>query len=398
MENPQKIRRFIPCSLYCSDKIEAWLEEMAAEGLVLYKFSMFDYAVFIKDEPQRISYRFCLKGSSKDESEVNKLMQKYAWEKVCEAKNFIVFASPAPVTFESNDIYRLTELRDKAVKYRSNQNIISLISPLLIIASYIFFKDMAVDAVNFGIGALLTPISIIFFLIAWQIVETIDIRTYKKHISNKNAYIRNTGKINLILYTTKYISSAAIILSFIILLVSPSSQTSNDIWYDSIAENENPPFATVEDFVTGNATKKGDPETDPGALYSKWSNAVSNLNYYWRESSDYLHTDGTTESIQFNVYYHDTFSPLFAKWLIWDYYFKDKSIKITSDVKKISGYNIDYGLTYNNWGYHVVIVQKDNKLIKAEFSSVRTTEGEPIRIIESITDEQVIDIICSSFQ
>lgn len=397
MENQETIRRFIPCSLYCTAKIESWLEEMAAEGLVLYKFSTLDYAVFIKDEPQRISYRFCLKGNSKDESEVNKMMHKYGWEKVCEAKNFIIFASPVPVTFESDDIYRLKELRDKAVKYRSMQNIISLVSYLMIIASYIFFKDIAVDAVNFGIGALLTPISILFFLIAWQTVEIIDIRTYKKHISDKNAYIRNTGKINLILHTAKYISIAAIFLSFIILLVSPSAKTNNDIWYDSIAENENPPFATVEDFVTGNAIKKGDPEKDPGALYSKWSNAVSKINYHWRESSDFLHTDGTTESIQLNVDYHDTFSPLLAKWLIWDYYFKDKSIKITSDVKKISGYNIDYGLTYNNWGYHVVIVQKDNKLIKAEFSSVRTAEGEPIRIIESITDEQVIDIICNNF-
>lgn len=398
MENQERIRRFIPCSLYCTDKIESWLEEMAADGYVLYKFSKFDYAVFTRDKPQKINYRLCLRGSNKHQAEMQKLMQKHGWEKTGEIKNLDIYSSCNPVSPSADNDYEMSKLRNKAIKYRSKQNILSVISPLLIIASYIFFKDIAIDAVKFGIGALLLPMTIVLSLIAWNIMEIIDIRTYKKHISDKNSYIKNTGKINLVLYTAKYISVAAIFLSFIILLISPSSKSSSDIWYDSITEGENPPFATVEDFVTGNATKKGDPETDPGALYSKWSNAVSKLNYYWREDNDFLHTDGTTERIQLNVDYHDTVSPLLAKWLIWDYYWDDKATKITSDVNKISGYDIDYGLTYRNWGYLVVIAQKDNKLIKAEFESVRTTEDEPIKTIESITDEEVINIICSNFQ
>ncbi len=397
MENQERRRRFIPCSLYCTAKIESWLEEMAAEGYVFYKFSKFDYAVFTRDKPQKIKYRLCIKGSNKHEAEIQKLMRKYGWERAAEIKNLIVFSSQNPQPFEADDERELSEIRDKAIKYRSTQNLISVIPTLPIIATYIFFKDIAIDAVNFGIGALLAPISIIFFLIAWNIMEIIDIRTYKKHISDKNSYIKNTGKINLVMYTAKYISVASILLSFIFLLISPSPEASSDIWYSNSDKSENPPFATVEDFVNGNATKKGDPETDPGALYSKWSNAVSKLNYFWREDNDFLHTDGTTERIQLNVDYHDTFSPLLAKWLIWDYYWKDKSIKITSDVKKISGYDIDYGLTYRNWGYLVVIAQKDNKLIKAEFESVRTTKDEPIKTIESITDEEAINIICSNF-
>lgn len=396
MNNQEKARRFIPCSLYCTDKIESWLEEMAAEGYVFYTFSKFDYAVFTKDKPQKIHYRLCMKGKNKDEAEMHKLMRKYGWERADEIKNLIVFSSQDPKPFETDDECKLSFLRDKAIKYRSKQNIISVISPLLIIASYIFFNDIAIDAVNFGIGALLAPISMIFFLIAWQIIETIDIRIYKKHISDKNSYIKNTGKINLVLSVAKYISVAAIFLSLILTAASPNA--SNDIIYDSVDENENPPFATVEDFVTGNATKKGDPETDPGAIYRKWSNAVSKSNYYWHENGDFLHSDGTIENISIIVSYHEASNPILAKHLIWDYYWDDKATKITSDVNKISGYDIDYGLTYHNWGYLVVIAQKGNTIIKAEFSSVRTAEGEPIKIIESITDEEVIDIICRSFQ
>lgn len=396
MEKQEKTRRFIPCSLYCTAKIESWLEEMAAEGYVLYTFSKFDYAVFLKEEPQEIRYRLCMKGNSQNEAEMQKTMQKYGWERTDEIKNLIVFSSRNPQPFETDDERELSELSDKAIKYRSKQNLISVISPLLIIAMYIFLKDVAIGAVNIGIGALLMPMSIIFFTVARQVIETVDIKTYKKHIRDKNAYIRNTSKINLIVYAIKYISVVALFIS--VISVFFINDANSDIWYTDSDNKENPPFATVEDFAKGNATKQGDPETDPGAMYNKWSNAVSKLNYYWREDCTYLHADGTTERIELNVDYHDTFSPLLTKWLIWDYYFEDKSIKITSDVDKISGYDIDYGLTYHNWGYLVVIAQKDNKIIKAEFSSVRTAEGEPIRITESITDEEVIDIVCSNFQ
>lgn len=267
---------------------------------------------------------------------------------------------------------------------------------LLPILTFIIFKGSAISAVTFGIDALLIPISMILFVLARHIIEIIDAETYKKHISDNNTHIRNTSKINLTLYVSKYISVVALLVSFVFLLFTP--EANSDILYDSIVENENPPFATVEDFVTENAVKKGNPETDHGALYNKWSNTVSKLNYRWRENSDFLHTDGTTERIQLNVEYHDTLSPFLAKLLIWDYYLEDKSLKINSKTKTINGYDIDYGLTYRNWGYLVVIAQKDNKLIRAEFESVRITEDEPFKTIESITDEEAIDIICNNFQ
>lgn len=397
MAKPEKIRRFIPCSLYCTSEIESWLEEMASEGYIFYTFSKFDYAVFKKEEPRKIQYRLCLKGSVKRESEIQNLMRKYGWENICEIKNLFVFSSENPIPFESDDEHKLSELRDEAVKHFSRQNIINFISPLLIITMFFFFKDVAADSVRFGIAGLLMPISMTMSVIIWGIIEITDIRAYKKHISNSNSYIFKSSKVNFCFYVAKYISIAAMFVSLAVLLISSSSDTYSEILYDSLSENENPPFATVEDFVTGNATKKGDPETDPGALYNKWSNAVSKLNYYWHENSEYLHTDGTTENILLIVDYHETTNPILAKWLIWDYYWDDKTSKITSDVNKISGYGIDYGLTYHNWGYLVVIAQKDNKIIKAEFSSVRTANDEPIRTIESITDEEAIGIICSNF-
>ena len=116
-------------------------------------------------------------------------------------------------------------------------------------------------------------------------------------------------------------------------------------------------------------------------MYQKWSNAVSSVNYYWIENEEFIYEDGTTERLHFNVSYHETSNNIFAKWLVWDFYFEDKLKEINSDVIKLSEYDIDFGLTYHNWNYLVVIARKDNKIIKAEFESVNLNEQEVIEII-----------------
>lgn len=383
MDNQKKIRRFIPCSLYCTSKIESWLEEMASEGLILYTFSKFDYAVFTIDKPQKIRYRLCLKGDSKHEAYVRRTMQKYGWQSIGEIKNLIVFSSQDPKPFETNDNCELTELRNKAIKYRSRQNIISFLTLLFPIAMFIFFKNPAISAVNFGMGALLLPISMILFVIARLIIEIIDINTYKKYINDYNAHIKNTSKINLILFTAKYLSVTLIFLSFIFIIASPD--TNKDIWYSNSDGSEKPPFATVENFISENVTIKNESNSDAGAMYQKWSNAVSSVNYYWIENEEFIYEDGTTERLHFNVSYHETSNNIFAKWLVWDFYFEDKLKEINSDVIKLSEYDIDFGLTYHNWNYLVVIARKDNKIIKAEFESV------------NLNEQEVIEIICSNF-
>ena len=396
MTSPKKIRRFIPCSFYCTAKIESWLEEMASEGYIFYVFSKFDYAVFTKEEPQKIHYRLCLGGSVKRESEIQNLMFKYGWESAGKVKNLFVFSSKNPIPFEADDEHKLSELQDEAIKYHSKQNTIFIISPLLIIASYILFYDVAISAVNFGIEALLLPTLMVSAVVARQIIETVDIRTFKKHIYDKNAYIRNTGKINLILYAVKYISFAALFISLISMFFTPDAN--NDIWYIDSDKKENPPFVTAEDFIPVNAELKTGADSSVGAKYTKWSNKVSSVNYNWFESDIITLPDGSEEEIQLQVFYHETNIPLLAKLLIWDYYFEDKSLKTTTDANKISAHGIDYGLTYHDWANVVVIAQKGNKIIKVKVQPVVITDKNTNKETASISDEEIINIICNNFQ
>ena len=382
MDNQKKVRKFIPCSLYCTEKIAKWLEDMAAEGYVLYTFSKFDYAVFYKGEPKKTRYRLWLRNDNKLEEEAKEIRQKYGWRRIDDVRCLEIYCSDGNEIPGIDTDEKALELQDKAIKYQLRQNIISLCLLLFPTIIYCLFKEFGSSAVNFGIGALLLPILMLLFVIAKHTAEIIDIKTYKKHTEDKNAYIKNTSKINLFLYATKYISLIVLLVTFIPFL--HSADTVKDVWYSNSDSNETFPFVTIEDFIPDDAVRKSETKGDSSAIYQKWSNVVSPVNYYWCENDIITLPDGTNTEISLRITYHETKSPILARWVASDYYLEDKSFKINSKVHKLSDFGIDYGLYYHTPIANVVIAQKGNKLIMAEFLS-----------LEFYSVEETIEIICN---
>lgn len=385
MDKQKKIRRFIPCSLYRTDKIEKWLEEMAAEGYIFYTFSKFDYAVFYQEEAQKIRYRIWLKNAEKQANEARKLRQKYGWKMVDEVRNLEVYRAVGTEIHGINSDEQLISLHNQAIKYHSKQNTISFILLLLPVTMYILFKEVGTSAVNYGITALVLPIFLILFTILKQITDTISLHTYKKNFEDPDTYTKIGSKINFFFYAAKYIS--IIILCIAIIPFFSSIKKSRDIWY-SFSENETVPFATLDDFLPDGASRKSGNES---VLYQKWSNYASPVNYFWTEDDAVTLSDGTTADCRVHVSYHETFSPLLAKWVVWDSYFEDKAIKIYSEIQKLSGHNIDYGIYYRAAVFNVVILQKDNKVMITKFYL-------PFESDNILTDEKVTEIICKHFE
>ena len=51
-------RCLIPCAMWDMERLESWLEDMAAKGLILEKDGFFlGFLSFIKAEPQNLAYR-----------------------------------------------------------------------------------------------------------------------------------------------------------------------------------------------------------------------------------------------------------------------------------------------------------------------------------------------------
>lgn len=386
MEKQKKIRRFIPCSLYCTDKIEKWLEDMAAEGYVFYNFSTFDYAVFTQQTPQKIRYRIWLKGKEKYADEARSLRQKYGWQLTDEMKNLELYRSVgAEIPGIEND-ERLTEIHNDAIKYHTKQNTLSFILLLLPIAIYILFEEIGTSTVSFGLSAFIMPIFLLLYTVLKQIANIINISTYKKNIENSDTYTKKGSKINFFFDAAKYIS--LIIFCAAIIPFFYSMEKSRDVWNPSPPEIESVPFATLDDFLPDSASRKSGNE---GILYQKWSNYASSVNYYWSEDDDVTFSDGTTGNCRTIISYHETISPLLAKWVVWDYFFEDKSFEINSEVEKLSGDNFDYGIYYRTPVLSVVILQKGSKVLMTEFYFFSESDNSP-------TDEEVTEIICKNFE
>lgn len=384
MGNQNKIRRFIPCSLYCTDKIESWLEEMAAEGYIFYTFSIFNYAVFIKDAPKRIRYRLCLKNAGKHETDMLKIMQKYGWQSNGEVKKLEIYTADGTEIQGLENDCEAVEIQNKAIKYHSKQNTVSFFLMLLTFLMYVFLDDYGISAVRFGIGALLFPISMFLFIIIKHFTEITDVKTYKRIFENKESHNKRSGKTYNLLHAAKFASLVIFIISFIILL--SSNEIGGNVRHSNYDNDEKTPFAAIEEFLPDDALRKSEMQNEHSALYQKWSNSVSPVNYFWYENDIVTLSDGTTADLTLNVNYHETTSPILAKWVVYNYFLKDRLNKISSDVHKLKGYDIDFGLYYQNQYYKVVIAQKGNTVIKVEF--------QPFVFL---SDEEVIKIICSNF-
>ncbi len=91
--------RMLPCSKYETVILENWLEDLAQQGLVLYKIS-FGIAIFEKQEPQELHYRLTVIPTKTDgydnlnsKRELITLCANAGWRFICERGHFAIFAT-----------------------------------------------------------------------------------------------------------------------------------------------------------------------------------------------------------------------------------------------------------------------------------------------------------------
>lgn len=95
--------RFFPCPYYDIIAVETWLEDMAAEGLFVYKIiSAMDLAVFERREPMQVRFRLEVetdgfvkmlqdeKGPSEEQLELSK---EFGWEYIAQYGQFYIFCN-----------------------------------------------------------------------------------------------------------------------------------------------------------------------------------------------------------------------------------------------------------------------------------------------------------------
>lgn len=168
-----------PCPSYDVEGTEAWLTDLAREGLLLEADGFFaGFAAFEKTAPTRVKYRleaaqkhaslWSEDGGEPDEAQVE-LCAQYRWEYVARHGQFYIYRSDDPSARELNTDPKVQALALNAVKKRLVSDLISLLVwtvlyPLLFLRAGLFTTILGLGTWRF---ALLTV------LVLWEIVRSV---------------------------------------------------------------------------------------------------------------------------------------------------------------------------------------------------------------------------------
>ena len=78
------VHKFKFCAIWSDDKIEQWLQEMAAKGLHLRSVNMFNRYTFVRGEPAQVSYCLDFVPSLNKDGDYYGLFLDAGWEHVIE--------------------------------------------------------------------------------------------------------------------------------------------------------------------------------------------------------------------------------------------------------------------------------------------------------------------------
>ncbi len=144
----------------------------------------------------------------------------------------------------------------------------------------------------------------------------------------------------------------------------------------------NIPFATAADFSADKAANKID-SAIISSYFKDWKTLVSSQNHEWFEIAEIATESGEKLGLILEVDYHETADPALAKAVAKTFYFENRYFSSGSfEEFDIAELGYDYGKLYKaDIDDYIVLLQRDNKVIRASFTEYRTDSN--------ITDEQI---------
>jgi hypothetical protein len=119
-------------------KEEAWLEEMARQGLHLKSPGAFGHYIFVQGEPRRMAYRFDFVTSPKKDEAYFQLFRDAGWEHVGELGGWQYWRKPVEAG-QSPEIF--TDVHSKVQKYERLAAFLLIFIPIFVV-NFINFGDI----------------------------------------------------------------------------------------------------------------------------------------------------------------------------------------------------------------------------------------------------------------
>lgn len=371
-ERIQKRRSLPPCSNYDVERLESWLQDMAADGWMLDGDSAWWFGVFTfkKAEPQSIRYRLDPKPNHTSEytnapdDEAESLYREYGWEFVTAYSWFYIYRTADPDARELN-----TDLavQAEALKWAKKSFSISMVFELIMVCSWAYriFKEPYHFLVSLDIVLLVFFVGLLISALVVSVIRAVHIHKLRKQLKasipldhnkswRKGAALHRAGSI------------ASTFLYFLILaMICTSCTSAMNSSYSKIDTADypgDPPFVTISDMCPeGSFTPK--PFISGYNKYTIQSTDLAPVIIEWEEYGELVTPDGRIMEGSLIVSYYETASPALARGLAEDFL---RTAQGRDDYTQLDAPElaVDYVAAYH-FIYPTVIIQHGNIVIEA---------------------------------
>lgn len=376
MDKKRYTYRICPCHDYDVEGIQTWLEDMAAEGLLLEKQGLFAGIMsFERTTPQRVKYRLeairinggFFSYEAQPKSDFLELAEEFGWEHICRRGPFDIFRSFDPSSRELNTDPEIQAMTLKKLNKEQISNFITVAIYLLIMSFLRHWNWLGFFYSAVALGPLATIISTILLLslIINPLVNLYYLHKLKKRLHqgmllSSNKPWRPFSKIKT---ACKLLPVLALCVCTVLWLHSLMLVGT----YQDISEYpQDPPFVTLEDIAGDADTAEYENFLDYNT-YTSFSRSVAPLSMEWRENVTFTRPDGSSYHGILILSYYETCGEWFARGLADDIYARDRYRHTRFQDLEAPDLSVDNIRVYENYNLYVLI-QHDNIVVEAVVS------------------------------
>ncbi|MBQ3509367.1 MAG: DUF2812 domain-containing protein [Peptococcaceae bacterium] len=367
--------RMSPCPVYDIAGMEQWLNDMAAKGLWLCRYTM-GLAVFAKREPANLHYQLALlpyeplmeKGLPAAQDEMIVFCEEYGWQYITKRGRFGIFMTEdekaqtlhSDVQLESAEYEELR--RQEKSAFRSNLLWLLIIAPFML-----FEKNVLLNCLSVGTELYL----LVFAAMAWHVINNArnisQLRRLEKQVQSGEKLRTCRMKLHPMAYR---LYAVVPVICFILLVVLLT------VKLDSVYENPSPgyqplaayaeplPFARLKDVIEG-----VDIDTDTNDTIKVEHDILAPLMLTVSQHDRYRMEDGTARNYGVYVQYYKMIHPALAMQLAREQHNEDKE----RWEKYYTGYtlpelSVDYAIAYKAVNPKLILV-KDRQVLVVSLDS-----------------------------
>ena len=371
----RKIYRTLPC--YRNDilAIEAWLEDMAAEGYMLKKLFL-SIAIFVECEPAKVRFRLLPKPANKlldmggaptVQENFIALRELEGWRHVASTSYYFIFYTKnAALPEPERDLYEIAS----ECYHEAKKRLVKVVATMICSMATLGIVDALSlnHIVRFGTLIFLMIFWLFFYAVGVSICEVLRWRKVKKSLECEDSKYRDWREgessyksITMLVYiitTTLLIGSTGTYLYN----VHPSNTMAVEQYEDIL------PIPKVSEWYTD--TNYVIPEEEANIanynILEKRSDLLAPIILQIDEHGELYRDDTLLFAGGVDVEYYETIVPALAKPLAVSVYEDDKAFGEKYNKYQpleVPGIAVDYIIAYNSWWQPSIVMAEGNKVL-----------------------------------